>query len=112
MEPYAGIEVSLEQGSVRVVDAKGRIVREAKVASEPERLVAFLGQLGGPLARIGLEAGPLSQWLHAGLPAAGFEPVLLEARHVNAARWCRRATACGPSSCACTGGCWPSCGVA
>ncbi|HEX2074916.1 MAG TPA: IS110 family transposase [Geodermatophilus sp.] len=85
MEHYAGIDVSLQQSSVCVVDATGRIVREAKVPSEPEALVGFFGQLGLPLARVGLEAGPLSQWLHAGLTAAGFEAVLLETRHVKAA---------------------------
>jgi transposase len=69
MEHYAGIDVSLEQSSVCVVDATGRIVREAKVPSEPEALVRFLGQLGVIVTRIGLEAGPLSQWLHAGLRA-------------------------------------------
>ena len=48
-------------------DAQGKIVREAKVASEPEALVAFFASLGFAVKRIGLEAGPLSQWLHAGL---------------------------------------------
>ena len=85
MDYYAGIDVSLEQSSVCVVDASGKIVREAKVASEPEALVDFFRQLGLPVVRIGLEAGPLSQWLHAGLSAAGFEAVLLETRHVKAA---------------------------
>src|SRR5215218_9239788 len=85
MEHYAGIDVSLELSSVCVVDSSGRIIRETKVASEPEALVGFFGQLGLPLVRIGLEAGPLSQWLHAGLTAAGFEAVLLETRHVKAA---------------------------
>jgi len=85
MEHYAGIDVSLERSSVCVVDATGQILREAKVASEPEALVGFFRQLGLPVVRIGLEAGPLSQWLHAGLTAAGFEAVLLETRHVKAA---------------------------
>jgi transposase len=85
MEHYAGIDVSLERSSVCVVDATGKIVREAKVASEPEALVGFFCQLGVAVTRIGLEAGPLSQWLHAGLTAAGFEAVLLETRHVKAA---------------------------
>jgi transposase len=85
VEHYAGIDVSLEWSSVCVVDGTGKIVREAKVASEPEALVAFFGQLGLSLTRVGLEAGPLSQWLHAGLAGAGFEAVLLETRHVKAA---------------------------
>jgi transposase len=68
-----------------VVDATGQIIREAKVASEPEALTTFFAGLSLPLTRIGLEAGPLSQWLHAGLQRAGFEVVLLETRHVKAA---------------------------
>jgi transposase len=85
VEHYAGIDVSLERSSVCVVDGTGKIVREAKVASEPEALVRFFRELGLPLARVGLEAGPLSQWLHAGLTGAGLEAVLLETRHVKAA---------------------------
>ena len=85
MDHYAGIDVSLELSSVCVVDATGRIVREAKVASEPEALIAFLAGLDLPLARIGLEAGPLSQWLQAALVQAGYAAVLLETRHVKAA---------------------------
>src|SRR5215208_3912468 len=85
MEHFAGIDVSLERSSVCVVDATGRIVRETKVASEPEALVCLFGQLGLPLTRVGLEAGPLSQWLNAGLTGAGFEAVLLGTRHVKAA---------------------------
>lgn len=85
MEHYVGIDVSLEQSSVCVVDATGRVVREVKVASEPEALVAFLAGLPARPARVGLEAGPLSQWLHAGLTGAGHDAVLLETRHVKAA---------------------------
>jgi transposase len=85
MDYYAGIDVSLELSSICVVDATGQIVREVKVASEPEALVAFLTSLGLPLTRIGLEAGPLSQWLYAGLAKVGHAVVLLETRHVKAA---------------------------
>jgi transposase len=56
-----------------------------KVASEPEALTAFLASLNRPLTRVGLEASPLPQWLHAGPVQAGFEVVLLETRHVKAA---------------------------
>lgn len=85
MEHYAGIDVSLEASSVCVVDASGRVVREAKVSSEPQALIAWFSGLGLELARIGLEAGPLSQWLHAGLSGAGLPVELLETRHVRAA---------------------------
>ena len=85
MEHYAGIDVSLEQSSVCVVDGTGRIVWEARVASEPGALIRFFDQLGRVITRIGLEAGPLSQWLHAGLTKAGLEVVLLETRQVKAA---------------------------
>src|SRR5215203_3000345 len=83
MEHHAGIDVSLEQSSVCVVDATGRIVREAKVASEPEALIAWFRGLGIEVARIGLEAGPLSQWLFAAMRDAGFAVELLETRHVR-----------------------------
>ena len=83
MDHYAGIDVSLECSSVCVVDASGKIVREAKVASEPEALVAWFAALGLPLARIGLEAGPLSQWLYAAMRDAGLAVELLETRHVR-----------------------------
>src|SRR5918998_5588822 len=85
MDHYAGIDVSLATSSVCILDATGRIVREAKVASEPEALVAFLAGCGHRLALIGLEAGPLSQWLHAGLVRAGLPAVLGVTPHVKAA---------------------------
>jgi len=83
MEHYAGIDVSLESASRCVVDATGRIVREAKVASEPEVLIAWFRGLECVMTRIGLEAGPLSQWLYAGMRDAGLPIELLETRHVR-----------------------------
>jgi transposase len=83
MNHYAGIDVSLEASSVCVIDGSGKIVREAKVASEPEALIAWFGSLGSSLTRIGLEAGPLSQWLYAALRDAGHAVELLETRHVR-----------------------------
>src|SRR3954467_4233371 len=83
MEHYAGIDVSLELSSVCVVDATGQIVREAKLASEPEALIGWLRGLGLELARVGLEAGPLSQWLFAAMHEADLPVELLETRHVR-----------------------------
>ena len=78
MDYYAGIDVSLEWSSVCVVNAKGEVMKEVKVKSDPEALVAFFRSLGFAVT-------PLSQWLYAGLTQAGFETTLLETRHVKAA---------------------------
>jgi transposase len=83
MDHYAGIDVSLECSSVCVVEGSGKLVREAKVASEPEALIAWFASLGLSLVRIGLEAGPLSQWLYAAMREAGLAVELLETRHVR-----------------------------
>jgi transposase len=83
MNYYAGIDVSLEASSVCVMDGTGKVVREGKVASEPQALIAWFSLLGLSLTRIGLEAGPLSQWLYAAMRDAGLAVELLETRHVH-----------------------------
>ena len=85
MNYYAGIDTSLGSSSLCVVAASGEIFREAKVASEPAALIAWFLGLGVSLERIGLEAGPLSQWLYAALHGAGLPVELIETRHVRAA---------------------------
>jgi transposase len=85
MDYYAGIDVSLEASSVCVVDGAGKIIREAKLASEPAVLIGWFAALDFDLTRIGLEAGPLSQWLYAAMKHAGLAVELLETRHVRVA---------------------------
>ena len=63
MDHFAGLDVSVKATSVCIVDDSGKIVREVKVASEPEALLAVLKNRTYRFKRIGLEAGPLSQWL-------------------------------------------------
>lgn len=84
MKHFAGLDVSLEWTSVCVVDEAGLFVREEKVLSEPDALVAYFGELDLQVARIGLEAGPLSQWLHDGLAEAGLPVVCAETRQLQA----------------------------
>ena len=83
MNNYAALDVSLEASAVCVVDEHAAVVAETKLASEPEALVAFFQAQPEPPCRIGLEAGPLSQWLYAGLVAAGLPAVLMETRQVS-----------------------------
>jgi len=83
MNHYAGIDVSLEYANICVRDGNGEIVREGKVLSEPAALIGWFGGLGLSLTRIGLEAGPLSQWLYAAMQQAGLAVELLETRHVR-----------------------------
>ncbi len=85
MTHYAGIDVSLETSSVCIVDGSGAVLRELKAESEPDALAAALTGTGLTFARVGLEAGPMSQWLHAGMAAAGLPVVLLETRRLRAA---------------------------
>jgi len=58
MDHFAGLDVSVKDTSVCIVDDTGRIVREVKVASEPDALLAILTNRTYPFKRIGLEAGP------------------------------------------------------
>lgn len=85
MNHFAGLDVSLEETAICVVDETGRIVKEARAASEPEALVAVLRAIDLPLDRIGLEACSLTAWLHDGLRDAGLPAICIETRQANAA---------------------------
>ena len=85
MDHFAGLDVSVKETSVCIVDDAGKIVREVKVASEPEALLAVLTNPAYRFKRIGLEAGPLSQWLFSALAEAGLPAICVETRHMRAA---------------------------
>jgi transposase len=84
MEHFAGLDVSVKETSICIVDDTGRIVREAKVASEPDALLQVLKNPTYSFKRIGLEAGPLSQWLYSALGEAGLPVICVETRHMRA----------------------------
>ena len=84
MDHFAGLDVSVNETSVCIVDDTGRIVREVKVASEPDALLPVLTNPAYRFKRIGLEAGPLSQWLFSGLAEAELPAVCVETRHMQA----------------------------
>ena len=84
MEHFAGLDVSVKETSVCIVDDTGKIIREVKAASEPAALLAVLTNPTYHFKRIGLEAGPLSQWLFSALAEAGLPAICVETRHMQA----------------------------
>ena len=82
---FAALDVSLETTAICIVDADGAIRREISVQTEPEAIAVILEPDRGQMARIGLEGGPLSEWLSDGLARLGFNVVLMETRQVRAA---------------------------
>lgn len=84
MKHYAGLDVSVKETSICIVDETGAICREIKINSHPEDLVQVLRNPTWRLVRIGLEAGPLSQWLFSGLAEAGLPAICIETRHTKA----------------------------
>ena len=84
MNHYVGLDVSLEETAICVVDGTGRIVKEARAPSEPQALITALRQIELPLERIGLEACSLTAWLHDELRSAGLPAICIETRQANA----------------------------
>jgi transposase len=85
MNLIVGLDVSLAMTAVCVLDARGQIVREAKVESNPDALLGFFRDLDACDPSVGLEAGPLSQWLYRHLREAGYDVTLMETRQVKGA---------------------------
>ena len=85
MNYYVGMDVSLEETSICIVDETGRIVKEVRAPSEPQALIAALEDVGLPMERIGLEACSLTAWLHDGLRDVGLSAICIETRQANAA---------------------------
>ena len=84
MKHHAGLDVSVKETAICVVDEAGKIVREAKVATEPGTIMGVLSTEDLAVERVGLEAGPLSQWLVTGLAKVGMQVICVETRHMKA----------------------------
>ncbi len=85
MSLYAGLDISVKTTAVCVVDGNGQVLLETVVDSSPNAIADRLRELDQPLERIGLEAGPLSQWIYGGLIDIGLAPICVETRHMHAA---------------------------
>jgi transposase len=83
MAHFVGLDVSAKETAVCVVDEAGKVVCEQKVPSEPDDIVTLLTSVGVDYGRVGIEAGPLSQWLVNGMAEAGLPVICVETRHMK-----------------------------
>src|SRR5260370_22330618 len=81
---FVGLDVSVKERAVWVVDDAGKVSLEQKVPTEPADIIAVLASLGASFGRIGIEAGPLSQWLVNALAAAELPVICVETWHMKA----------------------------
>ena len=82
---YIGIDVSMKESALCIVDGKGKIVRETKLPTDPEIIARFIAATGLAIDRIGLESGCTAAWLFAGLQRYGWTVICIDARHAAAA---------------------------
>jgi transposase len=85
MNTYVGLDVSLKNTSVCVVDQEGSIVSEGSVASDPEAIATYVQDKASMIHRVGLESGPTSIWLWRELAKRDLPVVCIDARHAKAA---------------------------
>ena len=78
MKVFIGVDVSLASSAICVLDDAGNVISEANIASEPEAFVSYMRDVPHEITGIGMEAGPLLQWLYEGLASAGLKPVLMK----------------------------------
>src|SRR5262245_51221133 len=81
---YVGLDVSLRQTSISVVDQRGKMLCEGTVNSTPEAIMEFIGSKAADAVRIGLETGPTSTWLWSEIKALGLPVICIDARHAKA----------------------------
>ncbi len=85
MATYVGLDVSLRETSICIVDETGVAVKEGVVSSDPDRIAEYLAEHAQMARRIGLESGPTSSWLWRELETRGLPAICIDARHASAA---------------------------
>jgi len=81
---FCGLDVSLRETAICIVDAEGRVLKEAKIVSDPEEIASWIMRSGYACEKIGLASGSTSAWLQAGLVVRGLPAICIDARHASA----------------------------
>src|SRR6201987_326478 len=82
---YVGLDVSLKETSICVIDDADKILWRGQVDSAPEAIASAIKEHAPHAVRIGLESGQLSSWLFHELKQAGLPVICVDARHAKAA---------------------------
>jgi transposase len=83
MKHYVGLDVSLKETAICVVDENGVVIREGKAFSDPEAIIAWLNESGLSVAKVGLEIGGLARWLYGELRAGGLQAICIDPRRLR-----------------------------
>jgi transposase len=79
MDYFAGLDVSMEETHICVVDREGGIVHETTAATSPEEIAAVLGNAPA-CNRVVFETGRMAPMPHHGLGTVGVPVVCIESR--------------------------------
>ena len=85
MECYAGLDVSLKEVTICVVDREGTLIARGSTPTDPEGVARFLAARGLSPVRIVHESGQLSIWLQRGLAKLGLPAFCIDARKAHKA---------------------------
>ena len=83
MSCYVGLDVSVENTAICVIDGAGEIVGELSAPSHPDDLAAALVPFAGDIEAIGLEAGPMSVFLVEGLKTFGLTAIVITSYSIH-----------------------------
>lgn len=85
MSHYVGLDVSLEETAICIIDQEGSKVWQGKTSSSPKSIAKVIKSKAPNAVKIGFETGPLSTWHWHELKDMCLPVVCLDARHAKAA---------------------------
>jgi len=84
MSHYAGLDVSMKETFICIVDSQGKKISEASIETDPNEIASYFSQLNISIEKVGLESGSLSHWLTDELRRLELPVICIDARHIAA----------------------------